>query len=60
MVGEFTFCEHLVNKVWQINRSYKRLIIIIVSTNFNGFSSMNHVRLTKFAKLPPPNFPAIR
>ena len=35
-------------KVWQSNRSSKRLII--VSTNLDGFSLANHRRFTKFAK----------
>ena len=43
--GEVTLFEHLVKeslvkKVWQINRSDNRLLI--VSTNFDGFSLAKH------------------
>ena len=36
-------------KVWQINRSLNRLLI--VSTNLDGFSLLNHSRFSKFAKI---------
>ena len=49
--GELTRFEYLVKKVWQINRSANRLLI--VSTNLDGFSLVNHGRFTKFAKLSP-------
>ena len=55
--GELTLFEQLV-KVWQINRSANKLLII--STNLDGYSSANDGRFAKFAKLPPPlNFPTI-
>ena len=38
-------------KVWQINRSAKKLLI--VNIDLNGFSLVNHGWLTKFAKLYP-------
>ena len=45
-------------KVWQINRLTNRLLI--VSTNLDGFSLVNHRRFAKFPKIfPSPNFPAI-
>ena len=40
MFGEFIFSECLVKKVWQMNTSAKRLLV--VSTNFNDFSLANH------------------
>ena len=49
--------EHWRKKVWRINRSANRLLI--VSTTLDGFSLANHGRFTKFAKLSPPNFAAI-
>ena len=38
-------------KVWQMNRSAKRLLI--VTTNLDGFSLANHWWFTKFTKLSP-------
>ena len=49
--GELTLFEHLAKKVWQINRSANKLLI--VSTKLNGFSLVNHGRFAKFAKLSP-------
>ena len=50
--SEFTIFERLAKKVWQINRSANRLLI--VSTNLDGFSLTNH-------NLPNlPNFPTIQ
>ena len=49
--GELTCFEHLAKKVWQINRSANRLLI--VSTNLNGFSLVNRWQFAKFAKLSP-------
>ena len=54
--GEVTLFEHLakenlVKKVWQINRSDNRLLI--VSTNLDGFSLAKHGPNSS-------NFPAIR
>jgi len=37
--GEFTYFEHLVKKVWQMNRFSQK--VIIVSRNLNGFSLAN-------------------
>ena len=39
------------SKVWRINRSPNRSLI--VSTNLNGFSLVNHGRFAKFTKLSP-------
>ena len=36
-------------KIWQMNRSANRLLI--VSTNLDGFSLVNHGQFVKFAKL---------
>ena len=47
--GQFTLFEQLAKKVWQINRSVKRLLI--VSTNINGFSLVSHRWFAKFTKL---------
>ena len=47
--GKFTLFEHLA-KESLMNRSANRLLI--VSTNFSGFSLANHGQFTKFAKLP--------
>ena len=44
--GKLTLFEHVEKKVWQINRSVNRLIIIV--TNLNSFSLTNH---GQFAKL---------
>ena len=49
--GEFVLFKNLMKKVWQINRSYKRLLI--TSTNLNGFNLVNNGRFAKFAKLIP-------
>ena len=38
-------------KVWRINRSGNGLLIVI--TNFDGFSLANHGQFAKFAKLFP-------
>ena len=38
-------------KVWQINRSANRLLMI--STNLDGFSLANHGRFAKFANVSP-------
>ena len=40
--------EHLVKKVWRINRSSNRLLIVSF-TSFDGFSLANHGWFTKFA-----------
>ena len=47
--GKLTSFEQLAKKVWRINRSANRSLI--VSTNLDGFSLTNHGRFTKFAKL---------
>jgi len=47
--GEFTRFEHLVKKVWQMNRFSQ--MVIIVSRNFDGISLTNHGLFVKFAKL---------
>ena len=49
--GKFTFLSIWRKKVWQINRSANRLLI--VSTTLDGFSLVNHRRFTKFTKLSP-------
>ena len=60
MEEKFGGGENLVNrlvssiwrkKVWQINRSANRLLII--STNLDGFSLVNHRQFTKFANVSP-------
>ena len=51
--GELTLFEHLTKKVWQLNRSPNRLLIVI--TNLDGFSLVNHGRFTKFT--PYQTFP---
>ena len=56
-VWRIDFFEPLQKKVWRINRSDNRLLI--VSTNLDGFSLVNHEQFAKFTKSPPPNFPAI-
>ena len=38
--GELTLFEHLAKKVWRLNRSAIRLLI--VSTNLDGFNLVNH------------------
>ena len=48
MFGEFILFRCLVKKVWWMNRSAKRLLI--VTTTLDGFSLANHRRFTKFAK----------
>ena len=50
-VGELTRFEHLAKKVWQINRSANRLLMI--STNLDGCSLANHVQFAKFANVSP-------
>ena len=45
------FLSFWQKKVWQINRSAKRLLII--STYLDGFSLANHGGFTKFAKPSP-------
>ena len=47
--GELTLFKHLAKKVWRINRSANRLLI--VRTNWDNFSLVNHGRFTNFAKL---------
>ena len=49
--GELTRFEHWRMKVWQINKSANRLLI--VSTNLDGFSLANRELFTKSAKLFP-------
>ena len=39
MFGEFTLFKHLAEKVWQMNRSVKGLLI--VTTTLDGFSLAN-------------------
>ena len=34
--GEFILCKHLVEKVWQMNKAAKGLLM--VTTNLDGFS----------------------
>ena len=48
--GESTLLKHLVKKVWRINRSENRLLI--VSTDLDDFSLANHGQFAKFTKLP--------
>ena len=43
--------EHLAKKVWWINRSANRLLI--VSANLDGFNLMNHGWFAKFTKFSP-------
>ena len=45
--GNLTLFEHLAKKVWQINRSTNRLLI--VSTNLDSFSLANHGGFAKFS-----------
>ena len=45
-------------KDFRMSRSAKRLLI--VSTNLDGFSLVNHEHLAKFAQLFPPNFSSIQ
>ena len=47
--GELIRLSILQKKMWQINKSANRLLII--STNLDGFSLVNHGRFAKFAKL---------
>ena len=49
--GELTLLSLWWKKVWRINRSANRLLI--VSTNLDSFSLANHRRFTTFAKLSP-------
>ena len=51
--GELTFLSIWRKKVWRINRSANRLLI--VRTNLDGFNLANHGRFTKFANLRPPH-----
>ena len=50
MFAKFTLFKHC-GKVWQLNRSAKRLLV--VSTSLDGFSLANHGRFAKFAELSP-------
>ena len=52
MFGKRRWMETLVEKVWQTNRSTKRLLI--VTTNLDGFSLANCWWSVKFTKVPPP------
>ena len=45
-----TFFEYLVESVWQMNRSVKRLSIVHKYIYLHGFSLPNHGRLAKFAE----------
>ena len=47
--GELILFEFWRKKVWRINRSANRLLI--VSTNLDDFSLVNHGQFAKFAKL---------
>ena len=49
MFGEFTLFKCLGEKVWQMNRSAKGLLI--VTTTLDGFSLANRRRFAKFTKL---------
>ena len=49
--GEFTLFKHLAKKVWRINRSTNRLLV--VSTNLDGFRLTNDGQFVKFAKHSP-------
>ena len=49
MFGEFTLFKHLAEKVWQMDRSAKGLLI--VTTNLDGFNLMNH-RQSNHLSLP--------
>ena len=44
--SKFAFFKHLSKKVWWINRSAKRLLI--VNTNLDGLSLENHEQFDKF------------
>ena len=56
--GKLTRFEHLRKKLWRINRSVNRLLII--STNLAGFSLANHGRFAKICqRFPPLKFPSI-
>ena len=48
-VGRIYSFRAFGEKVWRINRSAKRLLV--VSTNLDGFSLANHGRFVKFATL---------
>ena len=48
----------LVKKVWQTNRSVKRLLIL--TTNLGGFVWQIADDLLNSSSFPLPNFPAIR
>ena len=49
MFDEFILFKYLAEKVWQMNRSAKRLLI--VTTTLDGFSLANRRQFTKFTKL---------
>ena len=50
--SKFALFEHLAKKVWQINRSAKRLLILSTNLNdFNLISLANHRQFVKFTKL---------
>ena len=48
----------LWKKVWWVNRSANRLLII--NANLDGFSLANHERFAEFANIPLPKFPSLR
>ena len=48
MFGEFTLFKCLVQKVWQMSRLAKRLLIL--TTTLDGFSLANSKQFAKFAK----------
>ena len=41
MFGKSRWMKIMENKVWQMNRSTKRLLIIVI-TNMDDFSLVNH------------------
>ena len=49
--GKFTLFKCLAEKVWQMNRSAKGLLI--VTTNLDDFSLMNCRQFAKLSTFPP-------
>ena len=55
MFGELTLLSIWRKKVWRINRSANKLLIVSIGTNLDGFSLANRGQFVKFAKLSPPD-----
>ena len=49
MFGKFTLFKHLAEKVWQMNRSAKGLLMVTIS--LDGFSLVKYSQFANFAKL---------